>query len=150
MPSSKPSYAEIYAWNEPVLSIVAVAWGLYIAFFFDRFVPSTVLGIVISIFGLALLCVQSPTVRLFIDFTAPAFTATRSPKFLRPYILKIWPMSVIVRIICHFFFTWWWAVLSVSIASEANEMHDVRFVLYAGFSLMHADRLTRIIQWMRK
>lgn len=150
MASYKPAFAEVYAWNEPVLSTVAIAWGVFIATFQGGFGPLTIIGGVTAAFGIALLCVQSARIRTFIDFTAPAFTATHSPKSLRSLILKMWPMSIIIRILCHFFFTWWWLVLGVSVAYGMSLVADVRFILYIGFSILHGDRLVRIVQWMRK
>lgn len=150
MSTENKSFSEIYAWNETTLAMVAIGWGVFISTFHEMSEPLVVIGIVVASVGLPLLIVQATFVRTFIDLTAPVFTASRSPKFIVPFILKMWPMSVIIRTVSHFLFTWWWLVIGVSVWYGAYQPQDVRFVMYLGFAFLHADRLIRIIQWMRK
>lgn len=150
MPSSKTSFAEIYAWNGVILSSVAIAWGLHVATFHGFVNPLTAIGSTVFGVGFLLLIMQSSAVRTFVDFTAPAFTAAKLPKRVRFAILKLWPMSILTRIFCHFFFTWWWLLMGISVLMDMSVIQDVRYTMYFGLAALHADRLVRIIQWMRK
>ena len=149
----KPAFVEIYAWNEPVLSTTAIVWGVYLAILplsDVHFGVRMFIGIWVALWGLLLLLVQSSTLRTFLDYTILSRIALYAPKSFRSHVLKTWPLSISIRVLSHFFFCWWWALCCVSVLYGIENLADSRFALYLGFSLLHFDRLVRIIQWMRK
>lgn len=157
MSNKKPDFVETYAWDESVLSYVAILWGGYISWASVEFYPWRVLspfifwlGINALISGIALLVVQSVRIRTVLNFTIQVGIVKLSPPRIRKYALRLWPISSIVRILAHFFFSWCWTFCGVAVLYGANDMDDVRFVLYIGFSVIHFGRLVRIIQWTRR
>lgn len=158
MASEQPDFVEVYAWNEPVLSVVSIVWGTYISSYGMGFTSSAghrdtyllVIGIVVIFFGAILFLVQSSRLRTFVDFTLPVYLISVSPRSVRPFILRMWPASTTTRTVSHFFFCWWWMLCGIAVLRGMSDINDSRFILYIGFSLLHFDRLVRIIQWMRK
>lgn len=152
-PPKKPPLTEIFAWNENIFGLVALGWGLI--FLLSDFESSSFsvrgwISMIIMGGGIALMLMQYEWIRTFLDFQFPVIVLKRLPIIVHPAILKMWPISILIRGFNHFFFTVWWLLLGTIVSLRFDSLEDIRLILYFGFASLHFDRFIRLIQWIRR
>ena len=151
----KPIFVEVYAWNETILGLVALGWGLFVYLWqFESWLDNArdVTALAAAFGGLSLLVVQVPRVQTFLDFRLPwlvwhvLLKGTNHWKWIN----RIWPGTTLCRVWWHLYFTVWWLTTALAVATRIDDLSDVRLIFYVGFAMLHLDRLIRLLVWVRQ
>lgn len=151
--TKKPIFVEVFAWNEPILALVALGWSAFIALYrADNTVMLNreLVASMVAVGGLALLSVQSAWFRTLVDYRLPLRLVRVVSQRWKWRVIRFLPASAMLRVVTHFCFVLWWTLMGVAITLTVNSLEDVRLVFYFGFALLHFDRLVRLVVWLRQ
>lgn len=150
--TKKTVLIELSERTEILLSLYAVAWAIFLILFdFEDSIQSGryIVGLWIGFWGLLLLLIQWRRLRIHGDYATAGALLHFTPNRWAPWLVRIWPASVLLRLWLHFWFTVWWLLMAHVVTRHLDSIDDIRLLAYVLVALLHFDKFLRLLQGRR-